>query len=117
MAEVGDVDAWGARGRMMTELRNDVKRRAEATPWMTAVRLGGDSATYAELAESMSSYEKVMKRNGMSSEAAIYAALLHSLPSIATVSDPVKQGAMIDQVLAWLGRNLPFSGGPLRAVG
>ena len=101
----------------MTELRNDVKRRAEATPWMTAVRLGGDSATYAELAESMSSYEKVMKRNGMSSEAAIYAALPPSLPSIATVSDPVKQGAMIDQVLAWLGRNLPFSGGSLRAVG
>ncbi|MGV9827724.1 MULTISPECIES: hypothetical protein [unclassified Gordonia (in: high G+C Gram-positive bacteria)] len=117
MAEVADVDTWGGRTLMMAELRNDVMRRAEATPWMTAVRLGDQAATYGQLAESLVSYESVMDRHGMAPEAAIYAALIQRLPALAEISDPAKQGQMVDQVLAWLGRNLPSSGGTLRVAG
>ncbi|GAB23799.1 MAG TPA: hypothetical protein DIW80_01000 [Gordonia polyisoprenivorans] len=101
----------------MNELLQDIRDRADMTPSLPAVRFGGHMVTYGELDQALDSFEVVMAQHGMSREAAFYAAVLHSVPALAEISDPDEQGRNIDQVVAWLGRHLEPTVGHLRVAG
>lgn len=102
---------------LMRLLVDDIRTRASLTPSLPAVRVGGDMVTYGQLSDSITSYEDVMRRHGMSTEAALLAAIIRRVPSLADIDDPVEQGRLLEQVIAWLGRHLPPESGDLQVAG
>ncbi|MGC4933556.1 hypothetical protein ACLQ3C_07720 [Gordonia sp. DT30] len=101
----------------MNELLADICSRAETTPSLPAVRFGGRMVTYGALGAAIDSYEPVLRRHGMSHEAAFYAAILHSIPALADITDPDEQGRNLDQIVTWLARHLPPSANHLQVAG
>lgn len=100
---------------MMTQVIDHVNERAHAVPRLTAVRFEGAAVTYGDLDESIHNYSEVMNRHGMSSDASLIAAIVSSIPSVATLGE--RTGAAVSQMIEWLGRDLGTAGGGhLRAV-
>ncbi len=102
---------------MMAELLEDIRRRAEATPRLVAVRLGEDVVSYGALHESIASYETVMDRHGMSQEAAFHAGLMHCVPALTQIEGVAERNRVTSEIVAWLGRGIDGGEGRhLRAV-
>ncbi len=100
---------------MMTQVIDHVNERAHAVPRLTAVRYEGTAVTYGDLDESIHNYSEVMNRHGMSSDASLIAAIVSSIPSVASLGE--RTGAAVSQMIEWLGRDLGTAGGGhLRAV-
>ncbi|WP_232017064.1 hypothetical protein [Gordonia insulae] len=95
----------------------DIQRRAEVTPRLTAVRFGDDVVTYGALDESITKYGSVMDRHGLSQEAAFHAGLLHCMPSLTRIEGTSERNRVLGEVVAWLGRDADGGAtGGLRAV-
>ncbi|ROZ98641.1 hypothetical protein EEB19_14770 [Gordonia sp. OPL2] len=101
---------------MIMELVEDIQRRAEITPRLTAVRFGEDAVTYGALDESIASYESVTERHGLSREAAFHASLLHCMPSLTRIDGHAERNRVLSEIVGWLGRDLGNGSGRLRAV-
>lgn len=102
----------------MYDVMNDVRARAQVTPSLPAVRYAGQMVTYGDLDRAIETYSDVMRRHGMSMESAFYAAILHSIPALAEITDADAQGRALDQVVEWLSRHVSAASGEgLRAVG
>lgn len=91
----------------MDELLRDIATRAEVTPSLPAVRIGAHMVTYAELDDAIGSYGEVLDRHGLSHNAALAAALTHSLPELARISDVERRTEVLGDVVEWLSRHLP----------
>ena len=101
----------------MVELIDDIRRRAEITPRLTAVRLGDDVVTYRDLDEAIASYSTVMDRHGMSQDAAFHAGLIHCMPGLARIDGAAERNQVTSEIVTWLGRELGGGEGRhLRAV-
>lgn len=98
----------------MGGLSEHIKSRAAVTPRLTAVRFGGTALAYTDLDESIRSYENVLSPHGVSGESALVAAVMHRVPGIGAASAPSEQLRMVNEVLAWLGRD--FGGGSVRKL-
>ncbi|MFW0795584.1 hypothetical protein AAFP30_17365 [Gordonia sp. CPCC 205515] len=90
----------------MEELIEHIKRKAEITPSLTAVRFGEDSVTFGGLSTSLRAYEDVMSSHALSSDAAMIPALMNCIPGIASVGEPTKQMRIVNEVIGWLSRDL-----------
>ena len=101
----------------MKLLVDDIRSRAATTPSLPAVRYAETMITYGQLDKAITSFESVMDHSGMSRDAALYAAIIHLIPSLAEISDRAEQGRVLDEVIGWLGRHLPSNEAGLRAVG
>ncbi|GAC47283.1 hypothetical protein [Gordonia aichiensis] len=101
----------------MDDLLGDIRARAVATPWMPAVRVGGDMVTYGALDMAIESYGAVLDKYEMSRESAFYAAIMHTVPALSAVDNPNQQGLVVNQVVEWVGRHLPPPTGGLRVAG
>ena len=84
---------------------------------MPAVRVSGTMVTYGELGSALSSYGTVVEKYGMSRESAFYAAIMHTMPALASLDDVDEQSVIVDQVVGWLSRHLPPSAGGLQVAG
>ncbi|MGV9713842.1 hypothetical protein ACWDTI_24645 [Gordonia sp. NPDC003424] len=115
MAKVEERERRGVD--MIDGLRDDVRRRAEVTPRLTAVRFADDVITYEALNDVVDSYEAVMAEQGMSQEAAFYAALVHCMPGLARLESSAERGRILNEVVNWLGRDRGTNRKHLRAVG
>ncbi|MGB6038369.1 MAG: hypothetical protein WBG39_00795 [Gordonia sp. (in: high G+C Gram-positive bacteria)] len=89
--------------------------RAEAAPWMTAVRLGDESVTFGDLVDSLNGYRRVVDPQYMSVESALTAAVMHNLPSLSKLP-PVELARSMQQIVDWLGRDLPSIETGVRSV-
>lgn len=89
--------------------------RADETPWLTAVRVGDDSVTYGDLVESLHNYRRVVDAQLMSVESAVSAAVMHTMPGL-TALTPRDMARAMEQVVQWLGRDLPAARSQLRSV-
>ncbi|MYR08767.1 hypothetical protein GTV32_21720 [Gordonia sp. SID5947] len=102
----------------MNDVLEDIQRRAQVTPRLAAVRFGDDVVTYGALDESISSYETVMDRHGLSRDAAFHAGLLHCMPSLTRIDGTTERNRVVGEVVAWLARDIEGGAeGGLRAVG
>ncbi len=101
----------------MNHLLDDIHARAEVTPWLPAVRVADEVVTYGELATALFSYDAVVEKYGMSRESAFYAAIMHTLPSVASLTNVDDQSVIVDQIIGWLSRHLPPSAGGLQVAG
>jgi hypothetical protein len=97
-------EPWGS-GRLLATQR-EVRRRAEITPGLTAVRFGGESATYGDLAEAFTGYDTVAERNGLGVGSSVVASILHCLPRIGTLGEPGAVAGATGQVVEWLARDI-----------
>ena len=86
--------------------RREVRRRAEITPTLTAVRFGGESATYSDLAEAFTGYDTVVERNGLGVGSSVVASIIHCLPRIGSLGEPAAVAVATGQVVDWLARDL-----------
>ncbi|MCF3940807.1 hypothetical protein VX037_00450 [Gordonia sp. Z-3] len=101
----------------MLDLIEDIRRRAEITPRLTAVRFGDDVVTYGALDEAIDSYRSVMDRHGMSHDAAFHAGLIHCMPGLTRIDGAAERNRVMSDIVAWLGRELGGGEGRrLRAV-
>lgn len=101
----------------MLELIEDIRRRAEITPRLTAVRFGDDVVTYRDLDQAIASYGTVTDRHGMSQDAAFHAGLIHCVPSLTRIDGAAERNQVMSEIVAWLGRDLGGGEGRhLRAV-
>lgn len=100
------------------ELIQHIRGKAEISPRLTAVRVGDEAVAYGRLDQAVGEYEDVLAEHGMSDEAAMIAAVVHCIPGIGAVPDPIQQARMVNEVLSWLGRDLGDGGSVtrLRAV-
>lgn len=111
-----DAQRWGPQRLAATA--DHIRRRADVTPTLTAVRHGGDSATYRDLADSMDNYEGVTRAFGLGVGSAVAAGVLHCLPGVAGYDDGAAVARAMSDIVAWLGRDVDDSGvGSFRAVG
>lgn len=108
---------WGPQ-RLAATVEH-IRRRADVTPTLTAVRHSGESATYRDLAESLAHYENVTRVQGLGVGSAVAAGVLHCMPGVAAGDGESVARAMSD-IVEWLGRDIGDTGtgsGSLRAVG
>lgn len=89
--------------------------RAEATPWLTAVRIGEESVTYGDLVESLHGYRRVVDAEYMSVESALTAAVMHNMPGLSDLA-PHELARAMQEIVQWLGRDLPSARPSLRSV-
>ncbi|WP_347955250.1 hypothetical protein [Gordonia aichiensis] len=90
--------------------------RADAAPWMTAVRIGSESVTFSDLVDSLHGYRRVVDAEFMSVESALTAAVMHNLPGL-SVLEPSDLARSMQDIVQWLGRDLPAVRPGLRSVG
>ncbi|AZG48352.1 hypothetical protein [Gordonia insulae] len=112
---VGNSGPWGT-ARLRATL-DEVQRRAELTPTLTAVRYSGESVTYRDLAIALTRYDVVAETNGLGIGSSLVAAILHCLPRIGALGDPTAVARTVHQVVEWLARDIGDGYGSLRAVG
>ncbi|MAU82295.1 hypothetical protein VX037_00415 [Gordonia sp. Z-3] len=112
---VGEYGPWEAARLRATS--DEIARRAQVTPTLTAVRVHGESATYRELAGALVRYGRVSDLNGLGVGSTIAAAILHCLPRIGRLGEPMAVVHTVRQVLDWLARDLDEGFGGLRAIG
>ncbi|MDL9936657.1 hypothetical protein QSJ18_07895 [Gordonia sp. ABSL1-1] len=104
---------------MHAQLIDDIHRKAAVTPRLTAVRLGDDVVTYGTLSTTIDAYDDVMRTNGLSGVAALYGALMCSVPALVAIESDADRSNVLGEIVSWLGRDLPAQGavrGGLRAV-
>ena len=112
---IGEHGPWETARLRAT--RDEIARRAEMTPTLTAVRVHGESATYRDLAGALARYGRVADHNGLGLGSTIAAAILHCLPRIGRLGEPSAIVNTVCQVLDWLARDLDGGFGGLRAIG
>ncbi|GAA3952846.1 hypothetical protein [Gordonia caeni] len=100
----------------MNALLAHIEQRAEAMPWLAAVRFDGQVITYGDLRERVGDYDPVTSRQGLSANAALSAALVSFLPDSVRALEPADQAAWISQSIIWLSRGLDDSSGPLSSA-
>lgn len=111
----GDMGSWEFPRLRAT--CDEVHRRAEVTPGLTAVRHSGDSATYQDLAGALTRYDLVAESNGLGVGSSLVAAILHCLPRIGSLDEPSAVATAVGQVVEWLARDIGDGYGMLRSVG
>ncbi|WP_139025925.1 hypothetical protein [Gordonia neofelifaecis] len=89
--------------------------RADAAPWMTAVRIGDQSVTYGDLVDSLHGYRRVIDAEYMSVESALTASVMHNMPGLGSLA-PRDLARAMQEIVQWLGRDLPTAGVGLRSV-
>lgn len=94
----------------MTDLLMRIAERGTATPWMTAVRLGGRTVTYGELSQQLNGYRAVVGEQQLSDSAALAAALMSLLPEALLHAPAQTQAQWIADACMWLGRGLADDG-------
>lgn len=99
---------WGASALMATV--DHIRRRADVTPRLTAVRHGGASVTYRDLADAVDGYEGVIRQDGLSFGSAVVAGLLHCMPTLTATDDRMATAGAMNDVLLWLGRDVDDTG-------
>ncbi|MEE4021555.1 hypothetical protein V1Y59_00585 [Gordonia sp. PKS22-38] len=97
--------------------RDEVARRAEITPTLTAVRFSGQSATYRDLSRALVRYGMVSDLNGLGIGSTICAAIVHCLPRIGRLGEPAAVAFTVNQVIDWLARDIGHGETGLRAIG
>ncbi|MFT4087145.1 MAG: hypothetical protein QM658_08295 [Gordonia sp. (in: high G+C Gram-positive bacteria)] len=100
----------------MTELYEHIEDRGVATPWMTAVRLGGSVVTYGELYERVCEYDDLMDRHALSENATVATALMTFFPEPLRKLPPAEQARWVSDALVWLSRDFGSSRHALGAV-
>ncbi|MBM7369278.1 hypothetical protein [Gordonia hydrophobica] len=89
--------------------------RADDAPWLTAVRVGGESVTFGDLVDSLHGYRRVVDAEFMSVESAVTAAVMHNMPGLSEMP-PRDLARSMQEIVKWLGRDLPAAPATLRSV-
>lgn len=88
----------------MTDLYTQIRHRAAATSWMTAVRFDGVAVTYGDLHGRIDEYRGVVESHGLSESSALAAALTSLLPETISAMPPLAQAELVGEAMSWLGR-------------
>ncbi|ALG86957.1 hypothetical protein ACH46_15745 [Gordonia phthalatica] len=99
----------------MRNLSVHLADRADDAPWLTAVRVGSDSVTYGDLVDSLHGYRRVVDAEFMSVESAVTASVMHNMPGLAKMP-PRDLARSMQEIVKWLGRDLPVAPAALRSV-
>ena len=89
---------------MMDQLMTDLMDRADSMPWMTAFQLGGQPITYGELADSLAGYHSVAQGHGLSSSAAVHAAVTSAVVELSARQEPAALADTVGSIVDWLSR-------------
>lgn len=100
----------------MSALLAQIEQRAEAMPWMAAVRFDGQIVTYGDLRDRIGEYDAVVSARGLSANAALSAAIISFLPESVRALEPQDQAAWVSQSIIWLSRGLSGSSDSLTSA-
>ncbi|GAB05156.1 hypothetical protein GII30_18000 [Gordonia amarae] len=89
----------------IVDVITDIRRRAQSTPNLVAVRMAGRAITYRQLDEGLAGYGEVLERYGMSDGSSFAAALMHCAPGLGQDAGEACARRINDAAL-WLGRGL-----------
>ncbi|ALG85664.1 hypothetical protein [Gordonia phthalatica] len=104
------------RGEWIGAVLEELYDRADVTPWLTAVRVGGEAVTCGQLADAVQAQRRAAGMECMSVESSLVAAVVRCLPGIVALP-PERLAQMVLDIVEWIGRDVPRTVVEHRSVG